>query len=35
MDQSDAAAVLDLEQWPGAKAFVDRCAEFLAEVQDL
>ncbi|CEJ82271.1 Putative p-hydroxylaminobenzoate lyase [[Torrubiella] hemipterigena] len=35
MDQSDNAEVLDLDQWPSAKAFVARCAEFLAEVKDL
>ncbi|GAB0136822.1 hypothetical protein EsDP_00005110 [Epichloe bromicola] len=36
MDRNtDAASVLDLSQWPTARKLVDRCAEFLATVEDL
>ncbi|KAF9772547.1 hypothetical protein IL306_009739 [Fusarium sp. DS 682] len=31
----DAATVLDLSVWPTAQAFVNRCTEFLKEVEDL
>lgn len=35
MASTDAAAVLDISQWPTAQKFVARCSEFLHEVQDL
>lgn len=30
-----AAAALDISKWPTAQKFVERCTEFLQEVQDL
>lgn len=31
----DPSSVLDIEKWPSAQRFVERCTEFLNEVQDL
>ncbi|KAH7161704.1 p-hydroxylaminobenzoate lyase [Dactylonectria macrodidyma] len=35
MAQATPPAVLDLLQWPTAQKFVDRCSQFLHEVEDL
>lgn len=35
MSKKDPASVLDISKWPTAQKFVERCSEFLNEVEDL